>query len=147
MKVKHLLCGIVVAILILYILKILFHGGNGFSIGGQDEPTCPSKGSSKEESSPVGLDEYLCIGRCDLCNPTECPPKRSTCNPDDGTCSCTDPSRNKGPKCNQCTSSYTNPPDCNCSKLESASQCSIFEKNSTLLFVTMIRPIWVVVYQ
>lgn len=40
MKVKHLLCGIVIAILILYILKILFHSGNGFSIGGQSGGEC-----------------------------------------------------------------------------------------------------------
>ena len=37
MKVKHLLCGIVVAIFIVYIFKVIFHGGNGFSIGGEED--------------------------------------------------------------------------------------------------------------
>ena len=123
MKVKHLLCGIVVAILILYIFKILFHSGNGFSIGGQSD-TCPGR----TEKSKIGLpDEFLCIGDCNPCAGNPCHHPNGKCNPD-GSCSCTPNFR--PPNCSDCSASY-NGPKCECLIVTNPEQCPIHNDSQT----------------
>ena len=100
MKVKHLLCGIVVVILILYIFKILFYRGNGFNVGGQlGVEQCSQIPRSKR--TDIGGGEFLCIADCDECAGIDCNSSCSASNTcKDGKCKC-DP-KFTGSNCEKC---------------------------------------------